>query len=67
MTRHLELRAMTRHELDEVSGGNGGVINFLDDVSPTASDSDTYAARTITMFLRRVWRDGALFGRTHAG
>ena len=22
--------------------------------------------RTITMFLRRVWRDGALFGRTPA-
>jgi hypothetical protein len=28
--------------------------------------STVRGGRTVTMFLRRVWRDGALFGRTPA-
>ena len=58
MTQHLKMRALTNDELDQVSGGNPDV--FPGDFSMGVSDSDTYARRTVTMFLRRVWRDGAL-------
>jgi hypothetical protein len=51
-----DVRSLTADELSAVSGAIG-------EISVAASDSGTDAARrTITMFLRRVWRDGALFG-----
>ena len=67
MTRYREIRVMTRDELDGVSGGNPGAVNSPGNLPLAGSDSDPYGARTVTMFLRRVWREGALFGRTPAG
>ena len=60
MTRDLQIREMTRGELNEVSGGNSEALMSFGDVSLGVSDSGTEARRTVTMFLRRVWRDGAL-------
>jgi hypothetical protein len=60
MTQHLKMRALTNDELDQVSGGNPDAIVFPGDFSMAVSDSDIYVRRTVTMFLRRVWRDGAL-------
>jgi hypothetical protein len=60
MTRCLEIREMTRDELDEVSGGSSEAIISPGGFSLGVSDSGTDATRTVTMFLRRVWRDGAL-------
>jgi hypothetical protein len=59
MTLDLEIREMTRDELDEVSGGTSAIIS-PGDLSLGVSGSGTDATRTVTMFLRRVWRDGAL-------
>ena len=64
MTQNLEIRAMTQQELGDVAGGgNPEAIISPGDLSMGLWDSDTGAARTVTMFIRRVWRDGALFGR----
>jgi hypothetical protein len=55
---------MTQQELGDVAGGgNPEAIISPGDLSMGLWDSDTGAARTVTMFIRRVWRDGALFGR----
>jgi hypothetical protein len=60
MTRDLEIREMTGDELGEVFGGASEAIISPSDFSPGVSDPGTGATRTVTMFLRRVWRDGAL-------
>jgi hypothetical protein len=64
MTEHLAVREMTKDELDGVSGGASGVSASRENPSLEDLDAGTHAPRPATMFLRRVWRDGALFGVT---
>jgi len=58
MTWKLDIRELARDELDKVSGGPSGPAMSTGDSSLDVSSLDTFAARTITMFLRRVWRAG---------
>jgi len=45
-------------ELDAIPGAGLAVLS----TGAPGSGTQAEARRTVTMFLRRVWRDGALFG-----
>jgi phage tail sheath protein FI len=59
--RYLNIRRLFNFVESSILGGTNWVVFEPND--PKLWDSVT---RTITMFLRRIWRDGALFGRTQA-
>lgn len=59
--RYLNVRRLFNFVESSILGGTNWVVFEPND--PKLWDSVT---RTVTMFLRRVWRDGALFGRTQA-
>ena len=59
--RYLNIRRLFNFVESSILGGTNWVVFEPND--PKLWDSVT---RTVTMFLRRVWRDGALFGRTQA-
>jgi len=59
--RYINLRRLFNFVEASILGGTNWVVFEPND--PKLWDSVT---RTVTMFLRRVWRDGALFGRTQA-
>jgi phage tail sheath protein FI len=59
--RYLNVRRLFNFVESSILGGTNWVVFEPND--PKLWDS---VKRTITMFLRRVWRDGALFGRTPA-
>jgi hypothetical protein len=57
--RYLNVRRLFNYVEESILQGTNWVVFEPND--PKLWDS---VKRTITMFLRRVWRDGALFGRT---
>jgi phage tail sheath protein FI len=57
--RYLNIRRLFNFVESSILGGTNWVVFEPND--PKLWDAVT---RTVTMFLRRVWRDGALFGRT---
>ncbi len=57
--RYLNVRRLFNFVEESILGGTQWVVFEPNDLK--LWDSVT---RTVTMFLRRVWRDGALFGRT---
>jgi phage tail sheath protein FI len=57
--RYLNVRRLFNFVESSILGGTNWVVFEPND--PKLWDAVT---RTVTMFLRRVWRDGALFGRT---
>lgn len=59
--RYLNIRRLFNFVESSILGGTNWVVFEPND--PKLWDAVT---RTVTMFLRRVWRDGALFGRTQA-
>ncbi|MDP9388655.1 MAG: phage tail sheath subtilisin-like domain-containing protein [Actinomycetota bacterium] len=59
--RYLNVRRLFNYVEESILQGTNWVVFEPND--PKLWDSVT---RTVTMFLRRVWRDGALFGRTQA-
>jgi phage tail sheath protein FI len=59
--RYLNVRRLFNYIETSILSGTNWVVFEPND--PKLWDS---VKRTITMFLRRVWRDGALFGRTPA-
>jgi phage tail sheath protein FI len=59
--RYLNVRRLFNYVEKSILNGTNWVVFEPND--PKLWDS---VKRTITMFLRRVWRDGALFGRTPA-
>jgi Bacteriophage tail sheath protein len=59
--RYLNVRRLFNYIEESILQGTNWVVFEPND--PKLWDS---VRRTITMFLRRVWRDGALFGRTPA-
>lgn len=59
--RYLNIRRLFNYVESSILGGTNWVVFEPND--PKLWDAVT---RTVTMFLRRVWRDGALFGRTQA-
>jgi len=59
--RYLNVRRLFNFVEESILSGTNWVVFEPND--PKLWDS---VKRTITMFLRRVWRDGALFGRTPA-
>jgi uncharacterized protein len=59
--RYLNVRRLFNFVEESILSGTNWVVFEPND--PTLWDS---VKRTVTMFLRRVWRDGALFGRTPA-
>jgi phage tail sheath protein FI len=59
--RYLNVRRLFNFVESSILGGTNWVVFEPND--PKLWDSVT---RTVTMFLRRVWRDGALFGQTQA-
>jgi uncharacterized protein len=59
--RYLNVRRLFNYVESSILGGTNWVVFEPND--PRLWDAVT---RTVTMFLRRVWRDGALFGRTQA-
>jgi uncharacterized protein len=59
--RYLNVRRLFNYVEESILQGTNWVVFEPND--PKLWDS---VRRTITMFLRRVWRDGALFGRTPA-
>jgi phage tail sheath protein FI len=59
--RYLNVRRLFNFVESSILGGTNWVVFEPND--PKLWDAVT---RTVTMFLRRVWRDGALFGRTQA-
>jgi hypothetical protein len=59
--RYLNVRRLFNYVEESILQGTNWVVFEPND--PKLWDS---VKRTITMFLRRVWRDGALFGRTPA-
>lgn len=59
--RYLNVRRLFNFVESSILNGTNWVVFEPND--PKLWDSVT---RTVTMFLRRVWRDGALFGRTQA-
>jgi phage tail sheath protein FI len=59
--RYLNVRRLFNYVEESILGGTNWVVFEPND--PKLWDS---VKRTVTMFLRRVWRDGALFGRTPA-
>jgi hypothetical protein len=59
--RYLNVRRLFNYVEKSILSGTNWVVFEPND--PKLWDS---VKRTVTMFLRRVWRDGALFGRTPA-
>ena len=59
--RYLNVRRLFNYVEESILSGTNWVVFEPND--PKLWDS---VKRTVTMFLRRVWRDGALFGRTPA-
>ncbi|MDF2732245.1 MAG: Phage tail sheath protein, partial [Desertimonas sp.] len=59
--RYLNVRRLFNFVESSILGGTNWVVFEPNDMK--LWDSVT---RTVTMFLRRVWRDGALFGRSQA-
>ncbi len=59
--RYLNIRRLFNFVESSILGGTNWVVFEPND--PKLWDAVT---RTVTMFLRRVWRDGALFGRAQA-
>jgi len=59
--RYLNVRRLFNFVEESILAGTNWVVFEPND--PKLWDS---VKRTVTMFLRRVWRDGALFGRTPA-
>ncbi|MGE3619593.1 MAG: phage tail sheath subtilisin-like domain-containing protein [Acidimicrobiia bacterium] len=59
--RYLNVRRLFNYIEESILAGTNWVVFEPND--PKLWDS---VKRTVTMFLRRVWRDGALFGRTPA-
>ena len=59
--RYLNVRRLFNFVEESILSGTNWVVFEPND--PKLWDS---VRRTVTMFLRRVWRDGALFGRTPA-
>jgi uncharacterized protein len=59
--RYLNIRRLFNFVESSILNGTNWVVFEPND--PKLWDSVT---RTVTMFLRRVWRDGALFGRTQS-
>jgi phage tail sheath protein FI len=59
--RYLNVRRLFNFVEESILSGTNWVVFEPND--PKLWDS---VKRTVTMFLRRVWRDGALFGRTPA-
>jgi uncharacterized protein len=59
--RYLNIRRLFNYVESSILGGTNWVVFEPND--PKLWDSVT---RTVTMFLRTVWRSGALFGRTQA-
>jgi uncharacterized protein len=57
--RYLNVRRLFNYVEESILSGTNWVVFEPND--PKLWDS---VKRTVTMFLRRVWRDGALFGRT---
>ena len=59
--RYLNVRRLFNYVEESILSGTNWVV-----FEPNDSKLWDSVRRTVTMFLRRVWRDGALFGRTPA-
>jgi hypothetical protein len=59
--RYLNVRRLFNFVVESILAGTKWVV-----FEPNDSKLWDSVRRTVTMFLRRVWRDGALFGRTPA-